>query len=215
MHKEKQISKLQMIINSFNQEIDKVTNLALESKKGGDQNWYKLLKEYNIKPSSEIQKQMYFASGMPVEKGAVPAELRKAYQTIRKKTIKNYQDTFQNIELTVEADLLWDNFLDHLKIFINEKINTYIGKIKQKISVNDIFANAFSSMNKFSHDLEESKIQTKKCKSCGAPRQDEDQYDNCYFCGTKLFETIQKPANCQYCHAPRFEDEETCSFCGK
>ena len=28
-----------------------------------------------------------------------------------------------------------------------------------------------------------------KCKNCGAPRLEEMQYDNCLFCGSKLFET--------------------------
>jgi len=216
MQEEKQIQELKQIIDSFNQEFDNATNLALETKKGGDEKWYNFLDGYEIEPLPEIQKQMYYSSGMNVTKGAVPAELRKVYQIIRNKATKKYWNTFKNIELSVEADFLWDDFLDRLGDFIKEEIDIYIGKIKQKVTVSDVFANAFSGMNKYSQGLSESGLNTKQCNSCGSPRLDEDQYDECYFCGTPLFETKKAPSKCKICGSPQFMEDkgDECRFCG-
>lgn len=216
MNKNEQLQQLKNIVADFDKTIDELKSIALSCPKGGDENWYNLLKKYEIEPASEKQKQTYYSSGMPVTKGALPTELRKVFKTIRYETIKNFRQKFENVDLSVEAEMYWDDFADRLRDFIENEINAYIGKIKQEVTVSNIFANAFSGMNKFSGGLTESGLNTKKCTSCGSPRLDEDQYGECYFCGTPLFETSKVEAKCKVCGSPKFLEDQgkPCQFCG-
>ncbi len=216
MTEELQLEKLKVIIEKFETNLKTTTETALNSIKGGDENWYKLLSEHNIEPASDDLKKAYYNVGMPVEKGALPIELRKVYLSLRNRAVKEYHKEFGNSELDIDADLFWDDFLDRLRDFVEEEIEIYIGKIKQKVSVSNIFANAFSGMNKFSNGLNESSLNTKQCNSCGAPRLDKDQYDECYFCGTPLFETKKAPSKCEICGGPKFIEDKgkECQFCG-
>lgn len=215
MNEQEQLVELKKIVQNFEEKHKRVTEIALNSPKGGDQNWFNVLEEYDIQPASEQQKNYYYSSGISVEKGALPVELRKVYETVRFETIKEFRDKFRDIELELDADFYWDDFNDTLKRFIKDDIDSYIGKIKQKVGVSDIFANAFSGMNQFSQGLTESGTATKQCENCGAPRLDTDQYDECYFCGTPLFPTEKVQSNCEICGAPKFLEDQNkkCKFC--
>jgi hypothetical protein len=122
---------------------------------------------------------------------------------------------FPDIELESDADWYWSDFNDRLRDFIKEETDKYISQVKQKVGVSDIFANAFSGMNQFSQGLTESGTITKKCDSCGAPRLDTDQYDDCYFCGAPLFPTEKVQSKCDVCGAPKFLEDQNkaCKFC--
>ncbi|NJO87652.1 MAG: hypothetical protein HC831_00835 [Chloroflexia bacterium] len=189
MNEKDQIQELKEIVEDFENKIAEITQTAIDSPKGGDTNWYKLAEQYDIEPATENQKNAYYSKGIPVSKGALPTELRNVFKSLRHKTIKKYRNKFDNIELSIDAEIYWNDFVIRLKDFIEDEVSAYVGKIKQAVNVSNIFANAFSGMNRYSNNLNESGLNTKKCKSCGSPRQDEDQYDECYFCGTPLFET--------------------------
>jgi hypothetical protein len=215
MKEAEQLKIIKQIISDFEQAHKQATDTALNSPKGGDANWYAILNNYQIQPSNLEQKNRYYSSGIPVNKGAFPTELRKVYETIRFIAIKAFRDKIGNADLVGDADNLWDNFNNRLRDFLNVDIDSYIGKIKQKVGVADIFANAFTSMNQFSHGLKESGTVTKKCENCGAPRLDTDQYGECYFCGTPLFATEKVQAKCLVCGAPKFLEDQNkpCRFC--
>jgi hypothetical protein len=210
-----QLKVIQGIISAFEEAHKRVTDAALNSPKGGDANWYQILKEYEIQPVSLDMKNRYYSSGMPVTKGALPTELRKVYETLRFLAIKSYRDRIGDNDLEGEADDLWDKFDNRLRYFVKDDTDSYIGMIKQKVGVSDIFANAFMSMNQFSHGLKESGTKTKMCENCGAPRLDTDQYEECYFCGTPLFATEKVQAKCPICGAPKFLEDQNkpCRFC--
>ena len=215
MDKQEQLTELKKIVQNFEENYDRVTETALNCPKGGDQNWFQILNEFNVKPASVVQKNYYYSSGMPVTKGALPIELRKVYEALRFESIKQFRDKFQNIELKSKAEDYWDDFNDRLRDFIKDDMDSYIGKVKQKVGVSDIFANAFSGMNQFSQGLTESGTGTKQCDNCGAPRLDTDQYDDCYFCGAPLFPTEKVQAKCDICGAPKFLEDQNkkCKFC--
>jgi hypothetical protein len=215
MNEKEQLEQLKKIVENFEETVKQVTSEALNSPKGGDEKWNQLLEKYQIEPSTQVQKEAFYSNGMPVTKGALPAELRKVYLGLRYITIKNYRDIFQNEELSLDAEKYWDDFTCRLENIVEEEVNNYIGKIKQVIGVSNIFANAFSGMNKFSKGLQESGLNTKKCNSCGSPRLDKDQYGECYFCGTPLFETQKVTAKCKICGAPKFleDQDKVCRFC--
>jgi hypothetical protein len=210
-----QLKTVQDIISAFEQAHKRVTDAALNSPKGGDAAWYAILNEFQIQATSQEQKNRYYSSGMPVTRGALPTELRKVYETLRFIAIKSYRDRIGETDLEGEADDLWDKFDYRLRDFVKDDTDAYIGKIKQKVGVADIFANAFTSINQFSHGLKESGTQTKMCENCGAPRLDTDQYDDCYFCGTPLFATDKLIAKCPVCGAPKFLEDQNrpCRFC--
>lgn len=216
---EKRISDLTVIkalIDKFQIRIREITKKAIDCPKGGNDTWFELLKQYNIEPVPANQKAMYYSQGIPIGKGAFPSELRKLYQLFRFEIISEFRQKFVEEELSDEASEHWDNFVVYLQSFIEKEMNNYLGEIKQKVGVSDIFANAFSGMNKFSVGLQESNMNTKKCKSCGSPRLDTDQYGECYFCGTLLFETDKIEANCKKCGSPKFMEDQgkPCRYCG-
>jgi hypothetical protein len=216
MNENEQIQQLKEIATNFEKKVAEIIQTALSSPKGGDAAWYQLANQYDVDPSTENQKNTYYSKGVPVSKGALPTELRNVFKSLRHRTIKNYRNKFVNIELSVDAEIFWNDFVIRLKDFIEDEVSAYVGKIKQAANVSNIFANALSGMNQFSNNLNESGLNTKKCKSCGSPRQDEDQYGECYFCGTPLFETEKIEAQCKVCGSPKFIEDQgkECQFCG-
>jgi len=216
MNEKEQLQQLKDMVAEFEKSVKKIIETALNLPKGGDSNWYQLIEQYGVEPSTEDQKNAYYSKGIPVSKGALPTEIRNVFKFLRHSTIKKYRDKFENIELSVDAEVFWNDFVVRLRDFIEDEVSAYVGKIKQEVNVSNIFANAFSSMNQFSNNLKESGTDTKKCNSCGSPRHDEDQYDECYFCGTPLFETKEIEAKCNICSSPKFIEDQgkECQFCG-
>jgi hypothetical protein len=163
------------IIHDFKSEIDKVTSSAILSAKGGDENWKKVLNDYNVIPLSQSEKESLLNSQMKIAKGAFPIELRRIFEAV----ISKYAS------LNIPA---LNNEIANFKI--ETKVLEYYQKIKPFSGMGDIFKNASnSSLTKYSQGLQKEKQMTIKCKNCGAPREEEMQYDKCLFCGSKLFET--------------------------
>jgi hypothetical protein len=210
------LESIKALIAQFHGKIAAYTQVALNCPKGGNEAWFELIKKYNIEPVPENQKTLYYSQGVPITKGAFPSELRKLYQSLRYEVIYTFRQNFSIDKLSFEAADVWDDFIRYLERFIEEAINKYIGDIKQKVGVSDIFANAFSGMNKYSVGLKGSDLNTKQCKSCGSPRLDTDQYGECYFCGTLLFETTEREAKCKKCGSPKFVEDQgkACRYCG-
>lgn len=161
-------------INEFNSEIEIAFQTAWHSAKGGDEKWDSYLRSIEAVPLSKEEKEMLLNSEMKIAKGAYPVELRRVYEKIIEKHLaKNDPQSFSLIK----------------SFDIESKIREYYQKIKPFTGMNDIFSNASVTMNKYSEGLKNEKHHTIKCKNCGAPRLEENQYDNCLFCGSKLFET--------------------------
>ncbi|HMS34703.1 MAG TPA: hypothetical protein PKC91_11525 [Ignavibacteria bacterium] len=162
-------------ITEFSSEIEKAFQTAWHSEKGGDDNWNKLLKYYGADPLSHQEKEQLLNSEMKIARGAFPVELRRVYQKITDKHLQK-----NNPQLN-----------DVLKNFdIEVRVKEYYQKIKPFSGMSDIFSNASTSLKKYSEGMQKEKHHTIKCKSCGAPRLEEMQYDSCLFCGSKLFESI-------------------------
>lgn len=150
---------------SFNSEIEGAFQTAWHSEKGGDENWNRLLNNYGVKPLSDADKQVLLNSEMKIARGAFPIELRRVYEKIIEKYSVNNFD-------------------------LDSKVIEYYQKIKPFSGLGDIFKNASTGTQKYSSGFQAEKQKTIKCKNCGAPRLEEMQYDNCLFCGSKLFETV-------------------------
>jgi hypothetical protein len=163
------------LIQEFKSETDRVTSSAFLAAKGGDENWNKIMSFYNVVPLSQSEKESLLNSQMKITKGAFPIELRRVLEVV----INKYS--------TMNNPALY-NVLSNFNI--ESKVLEYYQKIKPFAGMGDIFKNASnSSLTKYSQGLQKEKQMTIKCKNCGAPREEEMQYDNCLFCGSKLFET--------------------------
>jgi hypothetical protein len=166
----------QNLVREFTAETDKAFQAALGSDKGGDKNWSAIIESYGAQPLTDNEKEMLLGSSMKIVRGAFPIELRRVYEKITAK----YQQQAGSSQV-LQAAL--NNFS------IENKVLEYYQKIKPFSGLGDIFKNASTGTAKYSSGLQKEKQLTIKCKNCGAPRLEEMQYDNCLFCGSKLFET--------------------------
>lgn len=163
-------------VKIFQQEIDKASTAAFQSEKGGDENWNNLLASYGIQPLDADIKKALLNSEMKITRGAFPVELRKVYEAIITKHSSSGNPSLKNAINSFNME---------------EIIKAYYTKIIPFGGIGDIFKNASITINKYSQGLQKERHNTMKCKSCGAPRLEEMQYDNCLFCGSKLFEPIK------------------------
>lgn len=112
---------------------------------------------------------------MKITRGAFPIELRRVFERIIEKH-----------KATGGASQMLSNAIN--KFDMDGKVKEYYQKIKPFSGLGDIFKNAATGTQKYSQGLQKAKQKTMTCKNCGAPRLEEMQYDNCLFCGSKLFE---------------------------
>lgn len=166
----------EQLARDFTKEADAAFEAAYHSEKGGGAAWKVLMEKYQAPQLSESEKEMLLNSQMKIVRGAFPIELRRAYEKI----ISNYQQQSGASEPLKNA---LNNFNTENKVL------EYYQKIKPFSGLGDIFKNASVGTAKYSTGLQKEKHMTIKCKNCGAPRLEEMQYDNCLFCGSKLFET--------------------------
>jgi hypothetical protein len=150
---------------AFNSEIAGAFQAAWHSEKGGDEKWNSFMSTYGASPLSKEDRQRLLNSEIKIARGAFPIELRRVYEKIIEK--------YGQLGLSFDMD---------------SKVLEYYQKIKPFSGLGDIFKNASVGTQKYSTGLQKEKQHTMKCKNCGAPRLEEMQYDNCLFCGSKLFE---------------------------
>lgn len=148
----------------FNKEMDQAFQSAFHSEKGGDAKWDAVMLSYGAEPLALSDRQKLLGSEMKIARGAFPIELRRVFEKISAK----YPNDSGNFDM-------------------DSKVLEYYQKIKPFSGLGDIFANASTGTAKYSQGFRNEKHSTYKCKNCGAPRLEEMQYDNCMFCGSKLF----------------------------
>lgn len=159
--------------SGFNTEIEKAFQAAWHSERGGDDKWTDFLNSYGVNPLSSEEKDYLLNSEMKIAKGAYPIELRRVYEKIIEKYSASGDEQLRSAISNFDMDA---------------RVKEYYQKIKPFTGLGDIFKNASTGTAKYSEGLQKEKQLTIKCKNCGAPRLEEMQYDNCLFCGSKLFE---------------------------
>ena len=134
------------LIQDFKSEIDKVTSSAFLSAKGGDDNWNKVLVEYNVISLTQSEKEMLLNSQMKITKGAFPIELRRVLEVIVYK-YASLNNPVLNSELS--------------KFNMEGKVLEYYQKIKPFAGMGDIFKNASnSSLTKYFPQLGDRRART-------------------------------------------------------
>lgn len=162
-------------ITDFNKETENAFQKAYHCEKGGDAGWKTFIESYGVTSLSDENKKMLLDSEIKITRGAFPIELRRVYERI----IEKYSST---------SDQQLINAISNFNI--DAKVKEYYQKIKPFSGMADIFSNAATTFNKYSEGMQKAKHHTMKCQNCGSPRLEEMQYDNCLFCGSKLFETV-------------------------
>jgi hypothetical protein len=163
------------LLKNFNAETESAYKNALQSGKGGDGKWDEFLNSYGIEPLSRENRDYLLNSEIKIARGAFPVELRKVYEKI----LEKYRTEGITNPLLAKAVNEFD---------MDAKVKEYYIKIKPFSGLGDIFKNASVGTQKYSSGLQKEKTKTMTCRNCGAPRLEEMQYDNCLFCGSKLFE---------------------------
>lgn len=163
------------LLKKFIAETNSAYTNALNSGKGGDGKWDEFLNSYGIEPLTQESRDYLLKSEMKIARGAFPVELRKVYEKI----LYKYSAEAGSSPLLAKAINEFD---------MDAKVKEYYVKIKPFSGLGDIFKNASVGTQKYSSGLQKEKTKTMTCRNCGAPRLEEMQYDNCLFCGSKLFE---------------------------
>jgi len=187
---------IKKIENDFKKEVETILDIAKKSPKGGGEEWHSLLKKHSIEPlPADLRKDVEMQiPGMT--SGAFPFEVRMVFQKVladaeaKIKELDGFQyihDDFNLHDALYELKFYFSNRFD-----INFEINKYYSMIKAPVTLNNIFANASMGMNMYSSGLKDSRTGTIRCKSCGAPRLKENQYDLCFYCGSNLFSKNQQ-----------------------
>ncbi|MCE1164963.1 MAG: hypothetical protein LWX07_06140 [Bacteroidetes bacterium] len=161
--------------NEFLTETDLAFRTAWHAEKGGDDNWNAFLSGYGIQPLTDEYKKSLLESPVKIARGAYPIELRRVYEKILDKYGMQAGSSAELAQAINSFDM-------------EARIKEYYMKIKPFTGMGDIFKNAATGTQKYSSGLQGEKQKTMTCKNCGAPRLEEMQYDNCLFCGSKLFE---------------------------
>lgn len=161
--------------NEFKAETELAFDKAFKSSKGGDDHWNSFLSEYGIKPLTQGNKESLSKMDLPMTTGAYPIEFRWVLEAIINKHRAMAIDNQPLLALingfNIDAELI-----------------RYQNKIKPFGGFNNIFKNAVSSTKNYSEGISEARKTAIRCKSCGAPRLEEMQYESCLFCGSELFE---------------------------
>lgn len=160
-------------VKEFTKEMDSAFQSAFHAEKGGDAKWQSVMETYGAEPVSADMKQKLLESEMKINRGAFPVELRRVYEKIMMKHAAKGDADVKNAVNSFDME---------------GKVIEYYNKIKPFSGLGDIFKNASTGTAKYSQGLQKAKHHTYKCKNCGAPRLEEMQYDDCMFCGSKLFE---------------------------
>jgi hypothetical protein len=160
----------------FKSELEQAFDKAFKSAKGGDVTWNEFIKTYGIAPLGDKEKEFLLKSDMKIATGAFPIELRRVFQVI----LAKYAAVAATAENAAVLTLL-NNYN------IDVEVIRYYNRIKPFTGMSDIFKNAKSTTKNYSEGIGEARKSAHRCKSCGAPRLEEMQYDECLFCGSELF----------------------------
>lgn len=154
------------------------------------ESWKNYLNEVGVTPVGEGIRSQAKDKGLNIPTIAFPSEYRAVLVIFKEKaktTVKGLKEEIEAAQKEIAKHELEDFTDKYLNKIVKKELKRYLELAKPKVSVADIFANASTSLNKFSPKEVGDKSYSIKCKTCGAARLEEDQYEECFYCGTPLF----------------------------
>ncbi len=187
------------LIQKFDQEKQSVINQALSIENFFNKEWDEYLLSWNITARSITEREDDIKNGIPLSGGALPVEVREVLVALQNKyqqeckLLRNNHEQALRDEDEIE-EKLWEFEHRTLEEMAEKETRRYIKKIKKDTSssLDNALNHAEDNKNKWSSNLNEATSYMIRCKNCGAARLHTDQYDNCKFCGSDLFEKIEK-----------------------
>lgn len=117
---------------------------------------------------------------------AHPSELREALLAIQ----RGYRAELAALAPPADPDdPLWDFYHHRLDDFVSQELARYTKAVARKPGLGSVFAAAAQRQQQARGGAaaREERQYTLRCQACGAPRQQDNLYDACAYCGTPFF----------------------------
>jgi len=159
---------------------------AFEAALSNQSDWMEIKEKWKVENVGEQEINGFRKSGLPQPIGAFPIE----FKLFLDKQVHFYLKKIKEETAFPKARAVMNALLDfemEIRAAQETELSRFVQASKPKLSVADIFNNAAPSLNQYSKNTIADKSYSIKCKTCGAARLEEEQYDNCFYCGTPLF----------------------------
>ncbi len=180
---ETQRLQIEQHIAEFHVQLSSLQKKGLHNK----DEWQSVLSNYKVTALTALELETIEKSGVPLTKSAYPVEFNRALTSFIQIAAQETEALLLELKNSESVAML-HHFKDELSSIKQVTLLSYIEQAKPKMNVSAIFQNAAPSLNQYSKYATTDKVESIKCKTCGAARLETDQYDVCFYCGTPLFE---------------------------
>jgi len=170
--------------------VREVVGKALQSRVGEDPSWDGFLVGLGLKPLAAARRLELSSQGVPNLKGALPIEVRKALDAIRRQSERDLEPLVE--ELTGpgtdddgDAEGCIDRLRRDLAELVDREMQEYLVKCRPKVTLSSIFANAQMTSVRLGDAAPD--VKARKCTCCGAARPEGTDLRSCAFCGNDFF----------------------------
>jgi hypothetical protein len=186
------VERLAALRHSLEQMTRRIFETATTSDRGGGPAWDRLLGELGVEPPSTDQRLQALSTNVPLSKGPVPAEVRKALEKLRADLSVEVERFRAALDQNPgAADATQDEQLEELDrrlaSFVDAEVKRYIAAVRPAPAAAGIFANALATTPSYAADRQGAGVETKMCGTCGAARPAGTDLRTCDFCGGSLF----------------------------
>jgi hypothetical protein len=184
--------QINALSDNLEQTVSAVFETATASDKGGGPAWDRLLRELGLEPPSAAERAQALATDVPIAKGPVPAEVRRALEKLHAAVaaeatrLQRAVDRATDVDTTALDEQL-DQLAKRLGDFVDTEVKRYIAAIRPAPAAAGIFANALATTPDYAAMRQEEGVETKTCKTCGAARPAGTDLETCDFCGGSFF----------------------------
>ncbi len=166
----------------FDREEARTLAIALEASAAGSPEWDALLASRGILPGSLDDRVRLAQGGFAQRQGAPLAEVQQALRALEEEILQAWW------ELEVSETAEHERLRQHVMQRTREAGEAYAVRVKPRVELSDVFANALLSSQQHASRLEPRKHATVRCRTCGSPRASDGE-NRCRYCGHALYET--------------------------
>ena len=172
--------QIRAALEDLNRHIEQILTVAAKALTEPDQ-WQDLMTSYDVKPASQTESSQ--AAQFNHVQGALPLEVRNVLLALQRR----YKSTVRHLEEGQSSHFALFNHLDdrHEK-FVDKAVKDYIDRIRPKVTMLSIFANALATTAAQQQTAEQ--LSTKTCGCCGAARPGDTSLKTCAYCGNAFFQ---------------------------
>lgn len=139
---------------------------------GGDSSWDALLSSLDVPALAAAERLEHLASGMPLRKGALPIEVRRAMDSVRASFAAEASRLSARVRASDDPDLddaaldeLLNRVQTRLRGLVDAEVKRYVQAVRPPSGAD---------------------IATVECAVCGVARVDGATLESCTYCGTRF-----------------------------